>query len=471
MASKTQHSDALARWLVTQRWFASKTRRIERIRVEDWIPIGPAGVAIVAVDLDDGRLERYAIPSVGMPTETVEDALGDRAFCQAMLELIERGATVRSQAGGTLRGQPSAASRTTSAPGSIRLLGGEQSHTSMVFDERVILKLLRRLTAGINPELEMVQFLTERATFSHTPRLAGHLDYEPTSGDTVTLAIAQDFVADGRDGWAWTLNQLVALDSRARHSAERPRLELVRAWAAPSLAAAGRLGQVTAALHLALASATSDPAFTPEAITGEDVGAWAEDVRRQIDAAATALNNRHLLAEIPDVAQGLRALEGRSKIRHHGDLHLGQTLYRESTGDFMIIDFEGEPLRPLAERRRKHAALRDVAGMLRSFDYAAVAWRLSGTGGDSRREAWREAWRQAAVGEFVEGYRAVANRAPFVPEGVEGFVRAVAIFEMEKAAYEIVYEANHRPDWVDIPRRGLLSAAARASGAAEAGAA
>jgi trehalose synthase-fused probable maltokinase len=161
------------------------------------------------------------------------------------------------------------------------------------------------------------------------------------------------------------------------------------------------------------------------------------------------------------VAGAFGALVGRAKIRHHGDFHLGQTLALDGGRDFMIIDFEGEPLRPLPERRRKHTPLRDVAGMLRSFGYAAASARLA--------EAERARWQTQARGAFVAGYRASAGAAPSLPESDEAFARVVAALEVEKAAYEIVYEANHRPDWLDIPVAGFVSAAAalrRPAGAA-----
>src|SRR5712692_10226054 len=155
-----------------------------------------------------------------------------------------------------------------------------------------------------------------------------------------------------------------------------------------------------------------------------------------------------------DLREALAGLRGRQKIRHHGDLHFGQTL-RRADGEWVIIDFEGEPLRPLAERRLKHTPLRDVAGILRSLEYAAVSAQPPGG------ETGVEAWQRAAAEAFLGGYRAVTAGAAFTPASDAAFRPALAVFEVEKAAYEIVYEANHRPDWIAIPRRGLVSAAAR----------
>ncbi len=163
------------------------------------------------------------------------------------------------------------------------------------------------------------------------------------------------------------------------------------------------------------------------------------------------------------MAEGLVGLVRRYKIRHHGDYHLGQTLFRPGDGEFLVIDFEGEPLRPLAERRSKHTPLRDVAGMLRSMDYAAVTATTPGV------EAWAEAWRAAAEEEFIRAYRAATAGSSLVPESEGAFRRAVAVLELEKAAYEVVYEANHRPDWLAIPRAGLQRAADAVAWAGRAG--
>jgi maltose alpha-D-glucosyltransferase/alpha-amylase len=200
-----------------------------------------------------------------------------------------------------------------------------------------------------------------------------------------------------------------------------------------------------------------------------DVARWAAAVTAQI-AAARAAAPAHALASIPtvtpdQVSSALGALRGRVKCRHHGDFHLGQTLHREDARAWTIIDFEGEPLRPLAERRQKHAPLRDVAGMLRSIAYAAETVRAAAAG------PWVDTWEREARAAFVDGYLGTAARAPFLPEDDAATLRAVAAFEVEKAGYEVVYEANNRPDWIGIPLRGLVSAAAalrppRAAGAA-----
>jgi maltose alpha-D-glucosyltransferase/alpha-amylase len=245
-------------------------------------------------------------------------------------------------------------------------------------------------------------------------------------------------------------------------------LAQLRAMTSPAGAATlpvlRRLGERTGQLHAALASDPRDPAFAPEPITDADLRRWSEDVHRQMAAARDALGGQ-LPVEPPDVAPALAALEGIMKIRHHGDFHLGQTLVLPARDDVMIVDFEGEPLRPLAERRRKHAAVRDVAGLLRSISYAAAAARVPG------REAGPEAWEIEATRAFTAGYLSASAGGCFLPLTEPAFTRAVAAFELEKAAYEVVYETRHRPAWRPIPVRGLISAAARvrASGSSASG--
>jgi maltokinase len=426
-------------WLARQRWFAAKTRRIVEAVVDDRIPIERAEVCLVRIVLDDGSADRYVI-ALARDAGLV-DAFDDAGFCRGLLRLMGEAREARGQRG-ALRGHRSHAfPARLAADGAVRRLGGEQSNTSVVFDGAVIVKHFRRLTKGENPELEMTRFLTEHTAFSNTPRLAGALEYVESDATTSTLAVAQELVADGRDGWQWLLARLAAGDAT---------LDAIR-----------QLGRRTGELHLALATPTSDPAFGAEPIGRGDVAAWAAAVERQVMAARAAVPGRDL-PEVPAAAAAaLAGLLGAVKIRHHGDFHLGQTLCLRDGEDFMLIDFEGEPLRSLAERRRKHTPLRDVAGMLRSFAYAAATAARDGrSAGD---------WESHARAVFVEAYRATAGGAAFVPTSPAAFARVVATLELEKAAYEIVYEANNRPDWLEIPVRGFVSATAslaRSAGAA-----
>lgn len=430
------------RVLMAQRWFAGKARRVREAAPWDRIAL-PAGtlyvVGVAFADAPGGALERYVVTApIG---DGAGDALDDPEFCRALLDTVRAGAELPGEHG-RLVGRPSQALPIVMpAARSTRRVAGEQSNSSVVFGDALIMKLFRRLADGINPDLEITRFLTEQTTFRGTPRLAGALEYHAADGAVATLAVVQEYVGGARDGWRWMLDRLAAGDA--------------------SLDALRRLGARTAELHQALATPTSDPAFAAEAITPADVTAWAAGVRRQVAAAREAARG-HALPEAPDVAgaAGLGVLIGRAKQRHHGDFHLGQTLAIADGRDFAIIDFEGEPLRPLDERRRKHTPLRDVAGILRSIGYAAAS-------AESVPE--RARWETEARAAYLTAYRAQTAGARFVPESDEAFARAVAVLEVEKAAYEIVYEANNRPDWIDIPLAGFVRATTsldRSAGAA-----
>jgi maltokinase len=430
-------SERLRDWIAGQRWFAGKSRRIEAVTLEDRVSLPPGTLWIARVGLDDGREDRYALPLLDGPE--IHDALDDRDFAGALLDLLTREARAAGDRGEVVGTRTRAFPRGLGPGVAGRRLGGEQSNTSIVFGDTLILKHFRRLAPGVNPDVEITRFLTEQTDFRHTPRLCGTLEYRDEGG-VCALAIAQELVVGGRDGWRWLLDCLAAGDA--------------------ALTPLARLGRRTAELHRALATDAREPAFAPERIGPADVAAWTEAVQRQLDAAAAALGGR-----LPDGvparvdAAGLGGLVGVVKLRHHGDFHLGQTLVVGDGDDWAIIDFEGEPLRPLAERRRKHTPLRDVAGLLRSLAYAAATANA------------RAGWEAAARAAFVSGYQEAAGDAPFLPAGSAELARALAVLEVEKAAYEVVYEANNRPDWVAIPVRGLVTASAalrsgRAAGAA-----
>lgn len=432
-------SDALAEWLPRQRWFGAKSRPITRVEIADTVRLGAGVVVLADVALDDGGRQRYAVPL--MAGGEIRDALGEAEFCRMLISLLARGGAIAGEHG-EIRGVPARGLGEQWPDGppadlTARRIGGEQSNTSIVLGDAFVLKHFRKLAEGLNPEAEITRFLTERTTFRNTPRLAGHLEYHDGRGATTTLAVVQALVPDAIDGWQWVLARLREPDGAG---------DIVRGLR--------RLGERTGELHQALASDPSDPEFAPEPITAADVAAWTDAVTARLAAARAALRGEAVSVEPGVVRAGLSHLIGRQKIRHHGDFHLGQTLYVPAVSDWMIIDFEGEPLGPLEDRRRKHAAPRDVAGMLRSIDYAAVT-ALAADSEPAR------VWPAAAAGAFVAGYRHAAGDAAFVPTSEAAFHEVVAVFELEKAAYEVVYEADNRPDWIAIPRRGLLSAADR----------
>jgi trehalose synthase-fused probable maltokinase len=428
MASRTPLFDrtlpgGLSDWIAEQRWFASKRRRIVALDAADRVPLGPGSLWIVRVRLDDGTEDRYAVPLLEGPG--IRDALDEPGFCAGLLDLIAREARVRGGAGAVVATRTRAFPDGLTAPG--RRLRGEQSNTSVVFGDALILKHFRRLALGPNPDVEVTRFLTERTDFRHTPRLGGSLEYRDGAG-SAAVAMAQELVRGGQDSWRWLLDRLAAGDE--------------------ALAPLRGLGRRTAELHRALGADRGDPDFAPEPITAADVEAWTAAVQRQLEAARRALGGARA-GEVPARidAAGLGGLVGAVKQRHHGDLHLGQTLIEPASGEMAIIDFEGEPLRPLAERRRKHTPLRDVAGLLRSLGYAAASAPAP------------PGWEERARAALLEGYRAAAGAAPFLPRAEADFARAVAVLEVEKAAYEVVYEADNRPDWITIPLGGVIRAA------------
>jgi len=472
MASRPLHSDPaalvgllsgsgrsdLTRFLIRQRWFAAKTRGIAAVDVLDWAvldPDGPLVLLLVAVDGDP-----YYVPvSVAVEAapeatlaragaEAVVDAHHDPRFGRRVLAAIASGRSADGRHG-RFAFRPTAGWAFPPDPDALaaRRLTGEQSNTSVVVGD-LVLKSLRRPQPGLNPDLEITRFLTTRTAFRHAPRLAGWVEYAGT-GEPATLAVLQEFVPNTGDGWTHVVSTLAG---RGATIQRRPD---------PLLDEVGRLGAITGGLHAALASDARDVDFRPEPVGRDDVARWAEEITREL--AAPALGAR--LAGDPEhvtgaVARALEALDrlagATAKIRVHGDYHLGQVL--KTPNGFVIIDFEGEPARPLAERRRKQPALRDVAGMLRSLDYAAhaVAFRRP-EGERAAALAALTAWEAEAREVFLAGYlRSVAESpVPLAPATAEALRSACAPFELQKAAYELRYELDNRPDWVAIPQAGI----------------
>jgi maltokinase len=297
-----------------------------------------------------------------------------------------------------------------------------------------VLKAFRRLEAGDNPELEMLRFLTER-DFPNIAELVGWIDYSGELMDA-TLGVAQRFVAGGRDGWELALEEL-----GSDPDAFVARME--------------DLGAVIGAMHTALASDPSDPAFAPEEPSMESTSLITATIDEQIERLFVDLPSDnpdlepivHRGEEVRDRLSLLSHVGAGGKlIRHHGDLHLGQTLLAPDR--WIVLDFEGEPARPLLERRRKRSPLRDVAGMLRSFAYASSAAEIQR--GTQAPEGWEDRTREA----FLAGYFAAVDPA-LLPPGEANARTLLTIFELEKAVYELRYELNNRPDWVRIPVAGI----------------
>ena len=481
-------SEDLLRFLVRQRWFGRKGSSPSHARVADVIPLPWGGAessyAIARVVVRDAAVEREfqlpiglregasagktdAIASVerdGQPL-TLYDAVRDPDFRAKLAEALTKSGVVDAGSSrwvaDVLRPHWLGASDRATTLGS-----AEQSNTSIIIgDPGVgIYKLFRVLTPGVHPDVEVTRFLTSTARFPHTPALLAETRVE-TTDEVITTGMLQAYLPGSSDAWSFALD-------RGRPYFAAP------AEAAPKndfVADARRLGAITRAMHDALASGT-DPAFAPEPFRIEDLERQAHRVQQSIRESLSLLDAQTETGRIPSqrVAEA-RALVRRadhyagfvdeivdtvgddlgSRIRTHGDYHLGQVL-RTTTGDFMIIDFEGEPARTLEERRHKMSPLRDVAGMLRSFSYAAATMAAAEKTLDMPTRELRSArWERDVRAEYLAGFLAASGRAPLLPTDEENLRALVALFETEKAFYELSYELNNRPEWVGIPMKGI----------------
>jgi maltose alpha-D-glucosyltransferase/alpha-amylase len=504
----------------TRRWFGGKSRRIRAVSVRDVVrvpdPDGdrsrpPLLVAVLEVDYREGDSERYALPVTAMPVPEEEygwelppaeiarvrseegqlvlyDAFFDPRFGRALLHAVRGRRRLRGDAG-ALTAYPTPAMRRLAGSAQLEatLLQAEQSNTSVVFEERLLLKWFRRLDDGLNPDLEVGRFLTERAGFEHAPAVAGAIEYRGAGREVATLAIVTEFVPNEGDAWSYTLDVLVRYfeDARAR-GVEAPAADgsplALSALEPPEVAAetigaylesARMLGRRTAEMHLALARAgANDPAFTPEPVTALYQRSLLQSMRTLTRQVFGLLRRReaHLdgaAAVLPyegQIVDRFRTITGPKltdeRIRCHGDYHLGQVLW---TGrDFSIIDFEGEPARPLSERRIKRSPLRDVAGMLRSFHYAAYTALFAEVGGPERvaedpvAEGWARFWYRWVAAAFLREYLAATEGAAFLPARPEDLELVLGAFLLEKAVYELQYEADTRPDWLHVPVQGVI---------------
>jgi maltose alpha-D-glucosyltransferase/alpha-amylase len=502
MASRTPRSEAsavvrhlseagapaLRAFIERQRWFAGKARGLRTARMEDWATLREdPPLVLLLIRADETR---YFVPvalgeAPADPARTIGplggltlfDAHWHPDFGTSLLDAIKSRRAFAS-AGGSFRCAPVEPWDHGSWDGLDRVPAtphaGEQSNTSVFFDRRLILKSIRRPESGINPDFEMLRFLAARPGFDHVPRLAGWMEYAGP-GETATVALLQHFVANTGDGWTHMLARLGDLCERLAAADNAADVEeRVAALGVEALTEAHELGAVTGRLHAALASDSGPPDFRPEPITGEDVGRWRHALVRDLDrltaeiAAASArmppadraaleslLNARARIERAGDDL--VQLADGTAhKIRCHGDYHLGQVL--KTAESFVVIDFEGEPARSVDERRAKQCPLRDVAGMLRSFDYVAhTALAARPEAGRARLRPALEAWKQLATRAFLSGYLMAAGKSPerLLPRSPEVLRRACAAFELEKACYELRYELNNRPDWISIPLAGI----------------
>jgi trehalose synthase-fused probable maltokinase len=443
---------AFQEWIVGQRWFGSKAREVSHIGVSECIPlreeVPQLALALVEARFGEGTHETYQVPLGLRPAEegwservigeaegwTIYDALADPATGRELLHRMRAGG-VETVEEGTLRFRwAESAPAELGGTVEVRPVGVEQSNSSIVFGEALILKAFRRVEPGVNPELELLRFLSERG-FPNIAALAGWYEFEGRFIDA-TLGILQEFLAGAHDGWELALEE-VGTDPEGL------------------LGRLLTLGQVTGELHTALGSDNTNPDFAPDEPSQEALSLLTADVDEQIERIFLDLPESDALAPIAgrgqDVREKLQALSyigaGGRVIRTHGDYHLGQTML--SDRGWVILDFEGEPARPLPERRLKRSPLRDVAGMLRSFSYVTAGARLL------RGMTAPDGWEARARDAFLEGYFDRADPS-LLPPGQAPTRQLLAVFELEKAVYELRYELNNRPDWVGIPVAGIL---------------
>jgi maltose alpha-D-glucosyltransferase/alpha-amylase len=478
----------LLEWMRARRWFGAKAAATSA-KVVDVVPLpwddARLGIAIVAVETSEGR-SLYQLPVAVRRTkvegiasiEAAEgegnllDALDDPIFQRGLAAAMVKPEVFKSERGGEWRTERIGSAALKLPPESKITVGSaEQSNSSLIFDGAAILKLFRKLERGIQPDVEMTRFLTLDAGFAWVPPMFATITYRDAEGEA-TAGMLQEFMPAATDAWSHVLG---AVKPGAPTS-------LPRAERGVSKNDFEQLGRTTRELHEALAgdAAEKRPDFAPVAATAGDVERWAQRTKEMIREALGLLARQRTAKKLaPERAAEAEALVGRrdhylmwveeiadrigddagSRIRVHGDYHLGQVL-RTKSDSFVIIDFEGEPTRSLADRREKTSALKDVAGMLRSLAYAAATFAKPDAKGDKRTMAERELasgrWERDARAAFLRGYTSSASKdRSLLPNDPKKFEALLSLFEGEKAFYELAYELNHRPGWEWIPMRGI----------------
>ena len=504
----------LPRFISTQRWFGAKSRTIRNVSILDALPLGApeAAVLLLLIDYTEGESDTYTLPIASVAGQQAETVTADSPEAiiapmgaagahsllvdatvlptvrEAILNTIGSGTVEPTRCNGKVEGRSSSSFDIMRGHGDLpsRRGSAEQSNTSLLYGKTFILKLFRRMQTGENPDAEIGRFLTETAHFKHIAPFAGEIVYTPANGAPTTLAILQGLVANQGDGWEWTLRNIEALRGQAA-AAEMdastitanpafdlsgaatvtPSVQPIENLAAGYLDAAALLGQRTAELHLAMATPTENRAFAAEPTTAASLEADAARLERQIaatlhatkarfatlpeeleSAAALLLSQRDALRAVAEELRSTPPARAGMRTRIHGDYHLGQVLRTED--DFVLLDFEGEPARSLAERRQKQSPWKDVAGMLRSFSYAGAA------GFGTAPSAMRSAWESAASSRFLGAYERTLSMRPELPGERPVAMRLLRAYLLEKALYELLYELNNRPDWIAIPLSGIL---------------
>ncbi|OGO24493.1 MAG: maltose alpha-D-glucosyltransferase [Chloroflexi bacterium RBG_16_50_9] len=516
----------LQNYLRGRRWFRSKARDIRSSRIVDVIPMqspqSTTYIVLFHVDYIEGEPETYVVPlsvtssdqmrairneqpqaivaSLRPPGSDSEsllyDAMVDKSFCGFLLQSMDRSRRFKGKVGEIVT-SATRIFRSDRGPEAVSLepalIKAEQTNTSVVYGDRLILKLFRQPGEGINPELEIGRFLTQKANFVHMAPLAGALEYYRPKGKPMSLAVLQGFVPNEGDAWRHTLESLERYFQYvlAHPAAQLPPIPqnyllslpiepspLARETIGPYLISAQLLGKRTAELHLALASVPDDPDFAPEPFSYMYQTSLYQSMRSFTVRILQLLQEK--LADLPEElkknAQQVLDLEKTiieryqlirkqripaMRIRCHGDYHLGQVLY---TGkDFVIVDFEGEPARSLTERRLKRSPLLDVAGMIRSFHYAAhnallrqIPLMPHPADDLPAMQHWAQYWYVWVSAVFVTSYLDTMKPRHLLPDDPEQLKVLLEAHVLEKAVYEIGYELNNRPEWVRVPIQGIL---------------
>ncbi|MCQ2914449.1 MAG: putative maltokinase [Alphaproteobacteria bacterium] len=474
----------LKKFILNKRWYSAKDSALRQVNIElDTCATAKTVFVVIKAILQDGAKPMFIIPMRMASANSIKnleendiimtmnngdkdfiifDASGQEDFAAEFLAVMKKDVKLKLQDGSVFTA--TATKRGKELIDAVegkpqKKMGVEQSNTSVIVDKKIMFKMYRRVEYGKNPEIVTSEFLTEEAGFKNMPAFLGKVELELANGKILGLAVLQEFVPNKGDGWNYTLEYLkrVYAENLTEHSEYLKVAEL--------------LGKRTAQMHLSFAKGT-DEIFKPTAVKNIELAEWKQGVIDQADKtiqvakANVAGLSGEMKTYVEQLINGKSIIEKRvaellpsdvvfNKTRFHGDYHLGQVVM---TGDdFYLLDFEGEPLRPMNERQNKHSVLRDVAGMVRSFNYAAFGSLLMFVKENERADKLKLAkkWQKEAVEMFLKGYFDEMADCESLPKDKEVMKKLLDMFILEKALYEVIYEVANRPDWLSIPMNGL----------------